>query len=83
MSNKNLTKEQDKAFKIFNDFLMKVVNITDTLHTTPKEIPDQLIIRDKALKELSEVLFDNYNWSKVLKEDELNNLVKQMKARIN
>ena len=83
MSNKNLTKEQDKAFKIFTDFVMKVVNITDTLHTTPKEIPDQLIIRDKALKELSEVLFNNYNWSKVLNKDELNNLVKQMKARIN
>ena len=83
MSNKNLIKEQDKAFKIFTDFLMKVVNITDTLHTTPKEIPDQLIIRGKALKELSEVLFNNYNWSKVLNKDELNNLVKQMKARIN
>ena len=83
MSNKNLTKEQDKALKIFTDFLMKVVNITDTLHTTPKEIPEQLIIRDKALKELSEVLFDNYNWSKVLNKDELNNLVKQMKVRIN
>ena len=83
MSNKNLIKEQDKAFKIFTDFLMKVVNITDTLHTTPKEIPDQLIIKDKALKELSEVLFDNFNWSKVLNKDELNNLVKQMKARIN
>ena len=83
MSNKNLTKEQDKPFKIFTDFVMKVVNITDTLHTTPKEIPEQLIIRDKALKELSEVLFDNYNWSKVLNKDELNNLVKQMKVRIN
>ena len=83
MSNKNLTKEQDKEFKIFTDFVMKVVNITDTLHTTPKEIPEQLIIRDKALKELSEVLFDNYNWSKVLNKDELNNLVKQMNVRIN
>ena len=31
-----LTKEQDKAYKIFTDFLMKVINITDTLHTTPK-----------------------------------------------
>ena len=83
MSGEKLKKEQDKAFRIFTEFLMKVVNITDTLHTTPKEIPDQLIIRDKALKELSEVLFDNYNWSKVLNKDELNNLVKQMKARIN
>ena len=50
-----LTKEQDKAYKIFTDFLMKVINITDTLHTTPKQIPEHTMIKDKALKELSEI----------------------------
>ena len=44
-----LTKEQDKAYKIFTDFLMKVINITDTLHTTPKQIPEHTRSRWGAL----------------------------------
>ena len=71
-----LTKEQDKAYKIFTDFLMKVINITDTLHTTPKQIPEHTMIKDKALKELSEILFKNYNWHNALNKTDIESLYK-------
>ena len=71
-----LTKEQDKAYKTFTDFLLKVVNITYDLHTTPKQVPEQTMIKDKALKELSEILFKNYNWHNALNKTDIENLYK-------
>ena len=72
-----ITKEQDKAYSIFTKFMMEVLNLTDTIHTTPKEIADYLIIKDKALKDLSELLYKNYNWTNALSKKDIENIYKQ------
>ncbi len=72
-----ITKEQDKAYSIFTKFMMEVLNLTDTIHTTPKKIADHLIIRDKALKDLSELLYKNYNWTNALSKKDIENIYKQ------
>ena len=77
MSNIDLTKEQDKAFKKFTDFLREVVDLSEKFHSSKG------FEKEKYFKQLSSKLHDNFNWSKVLNEDEINNLVKQMKERIN
>ena len=69
-----ISKEQDKAYKIFTDFLLKVVNITYDLHTTPKQVPEQTMIKDKALKDLSELLYKNYNWTNALSKKDIENI---------
>ena len=74
---KKISKEQDKAYSIFTKFMMEVLNLTDTIHTTPKEIADHLIIRDKALKDLSELLYKNYNWTNALSKKDIENIYKQ------
>ena len=69
-----LTKKE-KANKTFTDFLLKVVNISYDLHC-PKEVPEHTMIKDKALKELSEILFKNYNWHNALNKTDIENLYK-------
>ena len=77
MSNIDLTKEQDKAFEKFTDFLKEVVDLSEKFHSSKG------FEKEKYFEQLSSKLNDNFNWSKVLSEDEINNLVKQMKERIN
>ena len=77
MSNIDLTKEQDKAFEKFTDFLKEVVDLSEKFHSSKG------FEKEKYFEQLSSKLHDNFNWSKVLSEDEINNLVKQMKERIN
>ena len=74
---KKISKEQDKAYSIFTKFMMEVLNLTDTIHTTPKYIEYHLIIRDKALKDLSELLYKNYNWTNALSKKDIENIYKQ------
>jgi hypothetical protein len=67
-----ITKEQDKAYKIFTEFLRNVLNHTETLHKS-----ENIFIKDKALKDLSELLYKNYNWTNALSKKDIENIYKQ------
>ena len=66
------TKEQDKAYKIFTEFMKNVLSHTETLHKS-----ESIFIKDKALKDLSELLYKNYNWTNALSKKEMENIYKQ------
>ena len=69
---KKISKEEDKAYKIFTEFMRSVLNHTETLHKS-----ESIFIKDKALKDLSELLYKNYNWSNALSKKEMENIYKQ------
>jgi len=67
-----ITKEQDKAYKIFTEFMGNVLSHTETLHKS-----ESIFIKDKALKDLSELLYKNYNWTNALSKKDIENIYKQ------
>jgi len=67
-----ITKEQDKAYKIFTEFMRDVLSHTETLHKS-----ESIFIKDKALKDLSELLYKNYNWTNALSKKDIQNIYKQ------
>ena len=69
---KKISKEEDKAYKIFTEFMKGVLNHTETLHKS-----ESIFIKDKALKDLSELLYKNYNWTNALSKKDIENIYKQ------
>jgi hypothetical protein len=67
-----ITKEQDKAYKIFTEFMGNVLSHTETLHKS-----ESIFIKDKALKDLSELLYKNYNWTNAFSKKDIENIYKQ------
>lgn len=74
---KKISKEQDKAYKTFTEFMKEVLYHADTINNLDDNTPESTFIKDKALKDLSELLFRNYNWSNALSKKEMENIYKQ------
>ena len=74
---KKISKEQDKAYKTFTEFMKEVLYHADTINNLDDNTPESTFIKDKALKDLSELLFRNYNWSNALSKKEMENIYKK------
>ncbi len=74
---KKISQEKDKAYKTFTEFMKEVLYHADTINNLDDNTPESIFIKDKALKDLSELLFRNYNWSNALSKKEMENIYKQ------
>jgi len=74
---KKISQEEDKAYKTFTEFMKEVLYHADTINNLDNNTPESIFIKDKALKDLSELLFRNYNWSNALSKKEMENIYKQ------
>ena len=67
-----ITKEQDKAFAGFTLFLKDVIQKSSELH-----IANTKETKEKALDNLSSLLFKNFNFQKVLNEEDIKKIIQQ------
>tara|TARA_R100000458_G_scaffold4163_2_gene3356 strand:+ start:182 stop:403 length:222 start_codon:yes stop_codon:yes gene_type:complete len=61
-----IIKEQDKAFAAFTSFLKNVIEKSSELHKATDY--DK---KDKALENLAKILFENFNFQKILTDKEI------------
>ena len=69
-----ITKEQDKAFAGFTSFLKDVINKSSELHKAT-----DYQIKEKALNNLTSLLFKNFNFQKVLNEEDIKKILQQLR----
>ena len=76
MSSEKLKKEQDKAFKEFNKFVLGVIEKSVHFHET-----DNIDFKNKenALKDLTQLLHKHFNWLTVLDATEIESIAKYVK----
>ena len=74
---KKISKEQDKAYKTFTEFMKEVLYHADTINNLDDNTPENTFIKDKALNDVPELLFRNYHWSNALSKKEMENIYKQ------
>tara|TARA_R100001591_G_C4273528_1_gene163116 strand:+ start:102 stop:344 length:243 start_codon:yes stop_codon:yes gene_type:complete len=80
MSSEKLKKEQDKAFKEFNKFVLGVIEKSLHLHETDDS---DFKNKENALKDLTQLLHKHFNWLTVLDATEIQSIAKYIKERRN
>ena len=69
-----ITKEQDKAFAGFTSFLKDVIEKSSELH-----IANTKETKETALDNLTSLLFQNFNFQKVLNEEDIKKMLQQLR----
>ena len=69
-----ITKEQDKAYAGFTSFLKDVINKSSELHKAT-----DYQIKEKALNNLTSLLFKNFNFQKVLNEEDIQKMLHRIR----
>ena len=69
-----ITKEQDKAFAGFTSFLKDVIEKSSELH-----IANTKETKEKALDNLTSLLFQNFNFQKVLNEEDIQKMLHRIR----
>jgi len=80
MSSEKLKKEQDKAFKQFNKFILEVIEKSVHFHNTNDS---DFKNKENALKDLTQLLHKHFNWLSVLDATEIESIAKNVKERRN
>ena len=80
MSSEKLKKEQDKAFKEFNKFILEVIEKSVHFHNTNDS---DFKNKENALKDLTQLLHKHFNWLSVLDATEIESIAKNVKERRN
>ena len=80
MSGIKLKKEQAKAFKQFNDFVLKVIEKSVHYHNTNHH---DSLDKENALEDLTQLLHKHFNWLSVLDATEIESIAKNVKERRN
>ena len=80
MSSEKLKKEQDKAFKEFNKFILEVIEKSVHFHNTNDS---DFKNKENALNDLTQLLHKHFNWLSVLDATEIESIAKNVKERSN
>tara|TARA_B100000035_G_scaffold74874_1_gene62105 strand:- start:374 stop:616 length:243 start_codon:yes stop_codon:yes gene_type:complete len=80
MSSEKLKKEQDKAFKEFNKFILEVIEKSVHFHNTNDS---DFKNKENALNDLTQLLHKHFNWLSVLDATEIESIAKNVKERRN
>ena len=80
MSREKLKKEQDKAFKEFNKFILEVIEKSVHYHNTNHH---DSLDKENALEDLTQLLHKHFNWLTVLDATEIESIAKYVKERRN